>query len=858
MATTPRESSSPYVASSPATPSRLRQPKVFARHKFSVRESHSLASSPDRQGRPPSGKKARNAVSAPSSDLPAKKALPALASAGEKAKHGTSLLPVGRPAGSPLPPVRRSKSSGDIRIDSPVSGAMSSLSSPFSLSPRRPFAVLPPTPQINMAKAMEDLSFDYKEEEKTRREEYQKSYLDTSIRRPPTRSGPEEREDESIDGIRTPPKTSASSEDASQRALSIEDVAGILGEVPGDRDALAFDEFAIKCEEMQRFFDGDEEEDTIMYRQVFDGVLQKRVLNHNWRKEANSELLFRAFQCLRILSRDLEVVKCIRNTDLIYVISESIDKWIEGNLLMEDHLLSDVVTQMLGIAKRIANTEDGAKMLVKTDLSRNMVVLLTSSDPFLLQACVATLLEVLDWQELRTYIARLHPIEYLLTILEQYDKKYKVMAAEAIEMLLGCENDAEEESLSPSKGGKKKPSSPQSSGNNCREVAKAVSGGLDDDDADMRHEFRIFGGVSIILNTLQKVEDSALVQAFLQLITVAAEDPDTAKEVHVTGGVPVILALINEDSPHVVVASSVAAVSCALARLALDDDIALSIRQGNGVYYLGRVLLHDIWLGQAEETGGERLDEARSVQAHILRALRFLFSVERNRRIFKRLFPPFLFDAFIDVGHYVFHVEHYMGLVDKLRSLPPRSVDALRKAFEETNVVKQKTDSRVVHGYQLQELLGAGAFGRIYQAQRVNPKTSTARVADDEKGRTWRDSEGMLYAVKELPMLNADVYSSSSSTFDTNGGGGNSEKRLKSEVDILKRMKHPNIVEYYESFTEGDNFYIVMELVEGTTLLDHLNSISEKGKRMPEQRIWHFFLQVLYNQHRESARRVSP
>lgn len=41
-----------------------------------------------------------------------------------------------------------------------------------------------------------------------------------------------------------------------------------------------------------------------------------------------------------------------------------------------------------------------------------------------------------------------------------------------------------------------------------------------------------------------------------------------------------------------------------------------------------------------------------------------------------------------------------------------------------------------------------------------------------------------------------------------------------------------------------DNLYIVMELVEGATLLDHLNTLAEKKETMPEPRLWSFFTQL--------------
>lgn len=52
--------------------------------------------------------------------------------------------------------------------------------------------------------------------------------------------------------------------------------------------------------------------------------------------------------------------------------------------------------------------------------------------------------------------------------------------------------------------------------------------------------------------------------------------------------------------------------------------------------------------------------------------------------------------------------------------------------------------------------------------------------------------------------------------------------------------------------------YIVMELVEGATLLDHLNSLAEKSEAMPEQRVWSIFTQVLMLLGRELAALLTP
>lgn len=47
--------------------------------------------------------------------------------------------------------------------------------------------------------------------------------------------------------------------------------------------------------------------------------------------------------------------------------------------------------------------------------------------------------------------------------------------------------------------------------------------------------------------------------------------------------------------------------------------------------------------------------------------------MERNRRMFKQVFPAELFEMFIDVGHYNKNLSAYAPLVEKLNSLPVRN-----------------------------------------------------------------------------------------------------------------------------------------------------------------------------------------
>lgn len=62
----------------------------------------------------------------------------------------------------------------------------------------------------------------------------------------------------------------------------------------------------------------------------------------------------------------------------------------------------------------------------------------------------------------------------------------------------------------------------------------------------------------------------------------------------------------------------------------------------------------------------------------------------------------------------------------------------------------------------------------------------------------------------------------------------------------------------------GDHVYIVMELLEGTSLSDHITALAEKGSRFSETRIWKIFLQLvlalryLHKEKRVVHRDLSP
>jgi len=308
-----------------------------------------------------------------------------------------------------------------------------------------------------------------------------------------------------------------------------------------------------------------------------------------------------------------------------------------------------------------------------------------------------------------------------------------------------------------------------------------------------------------------------------------------------------------------------------ITQLALDDENAYQIRRANGVYILAMLFLRGAvgvaqyqyqqqQLQQSTNGAGTAVPPSthtqtaplssfspvstpytRDVQSHSLRALRFLYSLERNRSSLKRLFArcPDTFAAFVDLGHYTTNIERYERIIDEMDTNDGGERRAMLATLEEMRMQAvgsgAYTGARAIRGYMIQEVLGKGAFGTVYQVQ--------------------KESGDKLYAMKELSLKDLQKAGISANAGGSGGGGGSSGStsaeqvkraahEMVKEVEILSQLDHPNIVRYYTSFLEGGSVYIIMELVDGTSLLDFIQSRIEKGARLAEEQIWPIFIQI--------------
>jgi len=108
--------------------------------------------------------------------------------------------------------------------------------------------------------------------------------------------------------------------------------------------------------------------------------------------------------------------------------------------------------------------------------------------------------------------------------------------------------------------------------------------------------------------------------------------------------------------------------------------------------------------------------------------------------------------------------------------------------------------------FQILEKIGSGGMGNVYLGQ--------------------QDESGRLVAVK---VLSASLARESGFV-----------DRFNREIDAMRKLKNPHIVELFESGVEGENYYYAMEYVAGETLM----ALIRREKRIPWRQAFEIAIQV--------------
>ena len=69
--------------------------------------------------------------------------------------------------------------------------------------------------------------------------------------------------------------------------------------------------------------------------------------------------------------------------------------------------------------------------------------------------------------------------------------------------------------------------------------------------------------------------------------------------------------------------------------------------------------------------------------------------------------------------------------------------------------------------------------------------------------------------------------------------------KIEKEIKLLQSLNHPNVIKYYSSFQENDNYYIITEYLNNGSLESLLKKNRQNGKLIEERIIWRLLIQAL-------------
>jgi serine/threonine protein kinase len=423
--------------------------------------------------------------------------------------------------------------------------------------------------------------------------------------------------------------------------------------------------------------------------------------------------------------------------------------------------VSEMLVEVASVLRRLAGRQDLREELKLYDIPELLSLLLGSTHPIVSRTVLETLLTLVRSPDMIDALARTSAVELLLRILNEYSSEYTLLAATLLNTL--CIS---------------------------REVSQNI---------------RILRGNLVLINQFLKTKDQPNRLALLSIVQTLSSDLANITEFRKLGMVQALLKVIRASDDALLMLSAL----LTLTLLAREDESCLLMR-ANGAHLVGRCLVryHPRRLGR--ECAVKEAEIAVQLQLHALRLTRFLYSLERNRKAYRNLFPPAVLSSFAVIPDYTQELSAYQSTLALLNSLSDAQLEQLEQAVEQLKELPAGT--RIVGGYKIVELLSKGVFGCVYEVIKGENR----------------------YALKEMTLTSSEDVSDSEKLAE----------QLSKEVAIYKELSHPNIVKYYSSFMENHNLYIVTELEDGQSLADYLTSLRDKGQRLSEGQLWRLVIDL--------------
>nr|XP_036864600.1 serine/threonine-protein kinase Nek10 [Manis javanica] len=461
-------------------------------------------------------------------------------------------------------------------------------------------------------------------------------------------------------------------------------------------EAVELEHFSINYKNERHFSTHPQHE---LFQEIFTALVKNRLICREWVNRAPSIHFLRVLICLRLLMRDPCYQEILHNLGGIGNLAQYME--IVANEYLgygEEQHSVDKLVNMTYIFQKLAAVKDQREWITTSGAHKTLVNLLGARDTNVLLGALLALASLAESPECREKISELNIVENLLMILHEYDLLSKRLTAELLRLL-------------------------------CAEP-------------QVKEQVKLYEGIPVLLSLLHS-DHLKLLWSVVWILVQVCEDPETSVEIRIWGGIKQLLHILRGDRNFVSDRSSIGSLSsanaagriqqlhlsedlspreiqentfslqaaccAALTELVLNDTNAHQVVQENGVYTIAKLILPNRQKNAAK---------TNLLQCYAFRALRFLFSMERNRPLFKRLFPTDLFEIFIDIGHYVRDISAYEELVSKLNLLVEDQLKQIAENIESIN--QNKAPSKYIGNYAILDHLGSGAFGCVYKLYHPN------------------------------------------------------------------------------------------------------------------------------------------
>ena len=123
--------------------------------------------------------------------------------------------------------------------------------------------------------------------------------------------------------------------------------------------------------------------------------------------------------------------------------------------------------------------------------------------------------------------------------------------------------------------------------------------------------------------------------------------------------------------------------------------------------------------------------------------------------------------------------------------IPNESIILNKEAISASMFVNKKPFYKLQNDYQIKEFLGKGGYGIVQKVIHI--------LTGDTRAMKSISREALSDSIEE--------------------------DKLFKEVEILKKLEHPNILKIYEFYYDSKNYYIITEYCKGGELFDKINEM---------------------------------